>query len=193
MKRQRKTKSVKMTGGDRVEPDGVAIWEVLAPLDAMARAMETKWGMGRLPSLVSEQTAARFGIARQSLDDAIEKRDVPAIAETAANLRRGWEALDQEATATGAAPIAPDGWAFNIDGRPAAIVRTQAEATALGQRDPDLHVYTLEEVGRLLALAYRKEAPALAKVMWPDAKVTEKPLPPPPSKLAAELNDEIPF
>jgi len=78
-----------------------AVTEALRPLDRVAVEMEGKWGVGRLVRLVSPEMAARFGSAKDKLNDAIRANDGESVANRAAVLIRGWQALDNAATEAG--------------------------------------------------------------------------------------------
>lgn len=154
-------------------PDAIAIGHALAPLDEVARQMEAKWGVERLPGLVSTETAARFGSATEKLERAIEANDLTEIKTRAPILIRGWQALDREATEAGAAPLPKEAWAFEVFGRPAAVVANRASARLVQEIQPESAVYTLEEVGRLIEAATERLAPmvAEAKRAFPGAEV----------------------
>ncbi len=61
----------------------------IAPLDRLAIEMDNKWGIDRLPEIVSPATAARYGAAMAHLNASIEKADpaecqaVPLVAPQA--------------------------------------------------------------------------------------------------------------
>lgn len=182
--------------GSEPIPNAMEIWHILAPLDEVARQMEAKWGIERLPALVSEGTAKKFGMARDYLDQQLGANDdgagdLAAIEAAAANLRKGWLAMDAEATAAGAPTFDPVAWSLTIAGRPAAIVRDPAAAATIQQMDTHRTVYTLAEVGNLLGVALGAVAPTIAeaKATFPGATVSMKPR----SQLAEDLDDEIPF
>ena len=78
-----------------------AVTEALRPLDRIAVEMEGKWGVGRLQRLVTPEIAARFGSAKDKLNDAIRANDGESVANRAAVLIRGWQALDKAATDAG--------------------------------------------------------------------------------------------
>lgn len=78
-----------------------AVCEALRPLDRIAVEMESRWGVGRLPRLVTPELAAKFGSARDKLNEAIRANDGDAVAAKAAVLIRGWQALDKAATDAG--------------------------------------------------------------------------------------------
>lgn len=176
-------------------PNAMKVWHALGPLDEVARDMETRWGYERLPALVSEQTAARFGAAREYLDQQLGDNDDGAgdldkIAEAAANLRRGWLAMEREALAAGRKPFDPHAWSFTIGDQPAAIVQDPAALGAVQKASPGCAVYTLQEIGNLLAAHLRTAAAGIAKAkeLFPGATVTTQ------HKLGRNLvDDDIPF
>ncbi|MDH5796958.1 MAG: hypothetical protein OEZ19_00210 [Paracoccaceae bacterium] len=84
------------------EVEIVAIQDAIEPLDRVAVEMEARWGAGRLPRLVTPETAARFGAAKAKLDSAIMARDVPDVCRRASVMIRGWQAMDKEARERGA-------------------------------------------------------------------------------------------
>lgn len=192
---RRKRKDVLLSGRGDPDPNAQAMWYALGPLDETARQMEIKWGVDRLPALVSEQTAMNFGAVRDDLDDAIDRGDVTAVGQFAAELRRGWIALDAEATAADARPYNPEAWAFEIGGKiKAAIVRDNASVPAVAHLDGECTIYTLEEIGNLLTALFRSQAPAIAeaKRLWPGAAVNVVSRPP-QTAVGKLIDDEIPF
>ena len=78
-----------------------AVTDALRPLDRIAVEMEGKWGVGRLVRLVTPDMAARFGSAKDKLNEAIRSNDGQAVANRAAIMIRGWQALDKAATEAG--------------------------------------------------------------------------------------------
>lgn len=128
------------------------IQATIARLDHVAHAAETKWGIGRLPLLVAETTRARFSAQRRLLDQAIEAASPVDIVAQAAGMTRAWAALDAEATAAGAQPIAADVWEIRLaDGSVARLVKTLAEATAVARDGRAGTVWTLDELARVLS------------------------------------------
>ena len=177
-------------------PNANEIWHALAPLDEVARQMEQKWGIERLPRLASEASAMKFGRAREYLDVLLERNDdgegdVEKIAAAAANLRKGWLALDAEATSAGATTFDPIGWSMMVDGHPCVIVRDPAAAGHIQAQDQNRTVYTLDEIANIVSAFRRTKAWAgveEAKAAFPGATVS---VGPPKSDLFED--DEIPF
>ena len=84
-----------------------AIWGAVAPFDGKCREMDLKWGIDRLPELVSTNTAAIWGKTMANLNAAIQaswsaedqdraRADVMACVASAL---KGFEVMDAEAEA----------------------------------------------------------------------------------------------
>lgn len=104
-------------------------------LDAVASAMERKWGIDRLPKLVDAPLAVRFRSQAERLDEAIRIGVLAAISAQAEAMLRAWNALDAAALAGGWKPLAPTIWeaALPETGEVVAIVRDADEAFALAK------------------------------------------------------------
>lgn len=147
-----------------------------AVLDRTASEMERIWGVGRLPTLVSPETAAKFAMAEQQCEEAIESGDVVAAAGKAAALERGWRALDQEARARGHKP-GDTGvvWCAAVGSRRFAVCLHRADVGPVADKFQDHTAVALPE---LLALLDATQAGRLvfdAKDQWPGATVAVKP------------------
>ena len=186
----RKMKADRITNPDPIgDATHEAIYAAIRPLDRVAHEMETKWGVERLLSLISPETAAKFGSAKAKLDFAIDAADPDMVAKRASTMIRGWQAMDAEATAAGKKPIAEEleVWVGeDDDGNLFSVVRTAPEATHLA-RTVGGKIYYLEEIIRLLNF-FEKKTPVVAEIKkhFPDASlvgVSER----------NKLNDDIPF
>jgi len=138
-------------------------------LDAVASAMERKWGIDRLPKLVDAPLAVRFRRQAERLDEAI-RSDVSAAASAQAEaMLRAWNALDAAALAGGWKPLSPTIWETVLPetGEVIAIVRDADEAFALAKERKGA-VWTLAEVtavrpaGTTAKLAIGSAAPVVA-------------------------------
>lgn len=148
-----KREKIKTTGPDQdlVRQQQASAKAILAPLDAVAHAMESKWGCGRLETLVSAELAARFHSAHVKLNLAIASLDLVALAEKAEVMRRGWVKLDEEATAAGHQPWRhPDLWEVRSPGgRVYRIARTAIDEKNAPPLDGAC-LLTLDEVARII-------------------------------------------
>lgn len=162
-------------------------------LDETAHALEMKWGVDRLPRLVSAETAARFQHWADKLNAAIEHGG-GNVAELAGIVERGWKAMDQEATARGCFPLPPACYSIRVDDHIVEIAQDQTHANVLLHwaklEGRTVAVWTLEEVATVLRLHGIAHA---AKEAWPGARVTTPPAEMRPGKRRFESADEIPF
>ena len=124
----------------------MAIGNAIAPFDRAVRETEIKWGIDRLPELVSPESAAKWGSAVGKLNAAIDSGDVQEVTARVGVCLRGLTALDTEARAAGHQPIAPDAWEVEVDGVTCAILRDDAAWPAFAELRPGVRVYSLREV-----------------------------------------------
>jgi hypothetical protein len=159
----------------------------LGPFDTEARRMDAKWGVNRLPDLVSPALNQRWAKAIANLNAAIQAADPNLTASRVAACLRGFAAMDAEAEAAGHKPITPDAIEFDINGQTCAILRDDAAWPAYHAQRPGVRTYTIREVANALA-AYGNTVAAV-KDQWPGARIAERK----PTPLERELDDEIPF
>lgn len=129
-------------------------------VDHLAQRMEAKWGVGRLPLLVSAETRAKFYKQGERMYEALEAcysakvitRDLlDAAASRTAGMERAWAALDKQATEAGEKPIDPEVWETVLsDGSLVAVVQTNADASKILRDGRLKNVWTLEEVARAI-------------------------------------------
>ena len=170
-----------------------AIHHAILPLDRVASEMEMKWGCERLPSLVSPETAARFGSAKAKLDVAIQANDPQEVARRAVVMIKGWAKMDLEATETGHEALSPDIWSYTTStGFKIAVARSNADALKSIRTDDRLAgvaVYSMDEIARILeADSYRLVE--TVNTTWPEAKITKIRKEKAP---APEFDDDVPF
>lgn len=168
----------------------IACDHALAPFDRAARAMDAKWGIDRLPELVSPETAAKYGSAMAKLNTAIDSGDAEEVAARVGVCIRGMDALEAEAISLGHQPMPADVWIAEADGIRFGVCREPGDWPTLKAVHPDLVTYTLREVA--LALAHYRDTGLnfhAVKEAFPGAQITEIRQ----SPLAEELDDEIVF
>lgn len=161
-------------------------------LDAIAISYERRWGLGRLPRLVSAETATKWATATALLES-----DWPPAGQTweavRASLARGWAALEAEATARGHAPLpGPVAEAEWEPGRVFAVAldpehKQALEVAAKQDGRQNYSVWTVAELARLIA-----SVPIVGEIKntWPGAEITGRPQPRPVGPM---LQDDIPF
>lgn len=178
--------------------DAVTLQSLHTGIDEIARRMEDKWGVERLPLLVDAELRAKFERQRLKVRAALQEawsaefltRDQldTAIARCAA-LERAWGALDAQATSDRQMPISAVVTVLEgrtHDGEVLAVVSTNAEAKHVLQEGRAMVVLTLEEIANLL----RAVGPAIEiKRAFPGAMV----MTPRERLMAKDPDDPLPF
>lgn len=129
------------------------MYGAMKPVDAIAAEMELRWGAGKLETLVTPETAAKFESARAKLDVAIFNRDPELVIQRAGVMVRGWKALEAEALRLGHKPMPPELWYATApaefgDEQMQFVIAKDNSAATLAQTD--LPVYTVTEVARII-------------------------------------------
>lgn len=143
------------------------------------RESEAKWGVGRVELLAPDELrvrwrgqCARWSVAYAAAWDApiLTRELLDAVQTLSRAMVRGYAALDASAEHLGHRPIAPWVWEVILpgDGAVAAIVQTNAEAGKVIADGRYLVVYTLHEIGNVLAAL--PDALKLAKQVFPGAR-----------------------
>ena len=145
---------------------------MLAPFDRTARAMDDRWGIDVLPSLVSTATAARYGSAMAKMNEAIRAANPEDCRLRAEVCIRGLEAMDAEAVAAGHKPNNGEWWEYEMDGTQFAIVRDIGSWPLVKAARPDLVIYSLREIALLIKAAQDAPVVAAAKDAFPSAQIS---------------------
>jgi len=164
--------------------------DALFKYDEVVSAIELKWGVDRLPWIVGTELRGRFEAQMDRLNKAIEdQRDVEHQVEVTL---RGVAALEAAAIAAGRQPLTGEYIEGRMpDGKPLAVVPNGYEAVKVKRENRDMMVFTVDEVGRVLA-EWLKEHQARnlvenVKDIFAGAEVESIKAP------KEMLNDEIPF
>jgi hypothetical protein len=190
-----------------VRPEDAAVLTAFGEtVEAAARQVESKWGMGRLERLAALGDAALFARFRRqqatwsfayqaAWEAQVMTRDLLTMVEDkAAAMTRAWWALDAWAEQAGHRSIAP--WVWEVwlaDGSVAALVEDDAAASKVIAEGRFVSVYTAKEVGALIDAL--PGALQMAKATWTGAKFQGPQI---GNKLGAsaewvEDGDDIPF
>lgn len=169
----------------------IACDHAAAPFDRVAGEMAAIWGIDRLPSLVSPETAAKYGRAAAYLNECLNEGDAAKVASAAANCVKGMQAMDAEARRLGHTPAPPDAWVWAEGSTRFVVIRDESRWPQAEAAHPGLRIVTLRQVANALEL-YDKAMPAIEKVQaaFPGATVTairER------TALEEELDDQLPF
>lgn len=165
------------------------MYGAMRPVDAIASEMELRWGVGKLETLVTPETAAKFESARAKLDVAIFNKDPDLVIQRAGVMVRGWKALEAEALRLGHKPAPPELWyakapeEYGLDEMQFVIAKDNSAAT-LAQTE--LPVYTVTEVARIIRLWRSQSDVGKVKSIFAGAEVV---------RMDGDLIDdkEIPF
>ena len=174
-------------------PEETAVHMACAPFDKATRDMDRKWGIDRLPGLVSVETAAKWGSALGKLNAAIEARDPAEVAARVGVCLRGLSAMDAEAEANGAQKANPEIWEYDLNGFKFAILRDGMEWQALKAARPDLLFFTLHEIAVALKAYKFDGVVAEIKRAFDGAQITAVRPEMKPACANSDLDDCIPF
>jgi len=151
----------------------------LAPFDAAVRAMDKRWGIDRLPELVSTESAAKWGKAMAGLNGAIDAHDPDKVKFWVEVSLRGLTAMDAEAVSLGRPVSDPMIWEYQYEGTTFGIIEDGREWPAAYANRPGIAIHTMREVAIALH-AQRSGIVNAAKLAFPGAEVTAIRNPPAP-------------
>jgi hypothetical protein len=120
-------------------------------LDEVAISYESKWGIGRLNKIITDELAIKWDAQNKRLRDAIESQDLNRIADLVEGTIRGWAALENEAIKNGHKPNDNEFWetTFEESEFTYRIYKNETEKRAAGQSD-GVVCYSLKELARIL-------------------------------------------
>lgn len=161
--------------------------DALHRYDDEVSKVERKWGVDRLIWVVGGDLRDRFEKQMLLLNEAIDKmEDVEHQVDVTL---RGVAALEQAAIAGGVQPLSGEWIEGNMpDGRVLAVVPNDYEVSRVKRDNREMVVYSVDEIGRLLAEWDEGKAVDAVKTVFPGATVEKV-----KTRTEKELNDEIPF
>ena len=178
--------------GDRLLASGALEAEIacdymLGPLDTLAREMDRKWGVDRLPELVGVEMAERYGVAVAYLNKCIDAKDPEMARGAVENCLRGLRAMDDLATAERAPQATTAVFEIEVDGFRFGILQDDACWPAAEATHPHLKCFSKRQIANAIK-AYASSLPVAQEIVdkFGPAKVTKV-------STMAELDDEIPF
>jgi hypothetical protein len=158
----------------------------LAPFDKAVREMDKRWGVDRLPELVSVESAAKWGKAVAGLNGAIDAQDPDKVKFWVEVCLRGLTAMDAEAVALGRPVSDPMIWEHEFEGTVYGIIEDGREWPAAYAKRPGIAIHTMREVAVALH-AHRNGLVDAIKLSFPGAEVKAVRRP------QAELEDDFDF
>lgn len=164
--------------------------KAVAVMDRLAIQMDEKWGVDRLPELVSVETAQKYGSALAKLNAALEDGGPAEVAKRAQVCMRGLKAMNDEAEAAGQPKASADYWEYELDGFKFGILKDEAHWMTCKDARPDLRFFTMREIGVALR-ALKIDNPIFAEIKkhFPQAQIDSI------AERASEksLDDPLPF
>lgn len=130
------------------EIDGVNA--VMMAVDAKGRAMDEKWGIGRLPMLVPAEVAGRFASQHRKFSEALQAWDYPEALKHGAAMERAYAKLEEMAIAAGASPAPPDQWEFETPEGLVVLVRDKRTITQVDLAGRQAAVWSLDEIASVI-------------------------------------------
>ena len=176
---------------DRILHKGATANEIksdlaLAPFDAAVREMNRKWGIDRLPELVSVESAAKWGKAMAGLNGAIDAHDPDKVKFWVEVCLRGLASMDAEAVTLGRPVSDPMIWEHEYEGTIFGIIADGREWPAAYAKRPGIAIHTMREVAVALH-EYRNGLVNAVKLAFPGAEVKAVRRP------KADLEDDLSF
>ena len=158
----------------------------LAPFDNACREMDKKWGVDRLPEIVSPESAAKWGKAMAGLNDAINSDDPDKVKFWVEICLRGLKAMDEEALKAGHPISNPMIWEYNYEGTTYGIIEDGVHWPAAYAKRPNLVIFTMREVAIALH-AHRNGLVDAVKLAFPGASISAI------RDKGQDMNDDIDF
>lgn len=119
---------------------------ILAPFDEASRIMDRKWGVNRLPELVSVETAEKFGMAMSHLNEMIDLEDTDKLTVAVKNAIKGMAVMDKEAEDAGKPQARSEVLEYDLEGFRFGILPDAAQWPSAQAERPDLRLFTLREI-----------------------------------------------
>ena len=158
----------------------------MSAVDIVARGMEMKWGVDRLPRLVSKELRDKFKTQKNAFDEAIMSNDAHRIERVGEAMRRAWVALDAAATKDGQTPLSDSIWTAKHPktGEVVTVIRDGAEIVDV--KEAGGRLFTLEELVKFVPAEVMRLKESFYSCTVSEVKSK-------PVDDGKELNDEIPF
>lgn len=121
-----------------------------ACVNMLAKAMDERWGSGRLPMIVSAELRARFLKQQRLYHEALMADDETAIVAQSHGMLRAWHAIDDAAVKAGEKPLPWSAWQLTAPtGEVVTIIREKADL-ALVPKQPGVEVWTADAIVDLI-------------------------------------------
>ena len=122
----------------------------ISDVDRIAKLMESRWGVERLPRLVSEFMRMKFEQQRDAFDVAIESGDQDRISDIGAGMIRAWEKLDQVAREQGHRSLPDTIWTVQHPGTGKVVGIYNGNVSLMELRDVADASFPLEDLAKFI-------------------------------------------
>jgi len=176
-------------GAPPTKPEAVdQIWAIIKRVDERGRAIDERWGCGRLPTLVPVDWAAKFASQSSKFNHAIYQYDLAESLKHGEAMIRAYDRLEALAIEAGASDAPPDQWEFETDDGLVILIRDKSRLGQVQTRGRKCQVWSLDEIASVIRNA---KIVAECKMAFPGAELVETR----PARAVAEslLNDDVPF
>jgi hypothetical protein len=143
----------------------------LAAFTRACEVIDKRWGINRLPTLVSPETLAKWGTAMAGLYAAEDDKNPDKVAKWAEICIRGLNAMDAEATDAGQPQADPNIWEYEFEGVTYGIIEDGRQWPAAYKKRKDLMMFNMREVAIALD-AHRNALVRQVKQSFPSAQIT---------------------
>jgi len=164
------------------------IQAAITELDVCVSGYEKRWGIDRLPELVSAETQVKYWRQVDKLDEAINSDDADLVIKYAAGMMRAYKAMESEARDRGHDELTGEWFECTTkDGRVVIVASSFAESHKAAKDRPGCIVYAIDEVATIICKDEAGRFVNAAKELFPVATVERV------RKLKDKTSDEIPF
>lgn len=132
--------------------------------------IEKKWGINRLPELISVESADKWAKAVFNLNSAVDSEDPEKVKFWVEVCLRGLKAIDEEAVKMGHQISDPMIWEYEYEGTTFAIIEDGREWPAAYEKRKGIAIHTMREVAIALH-AQRNGIVDAVKLAFPGAEV----------------------
>jgi hypothetical protein len=132
------------------------IQAAITELDVCVSGFENRWGVDRLPELVSTETQVKYWRQVDKLDEAINSDDADLVIKYAAGMQRAYTIMQNEARERGHDELKGEWYECETpDGRVLIVAPSFEEAHKAAKERPGCLIYAMPEVA---AIVCRDEA-----------------------------------
>ena len=164
------------------------IQAAITELDACVTGYEKRFGIDRLPELVSANTQVKYWRQVDKLDEAINSDDADMVIKYASGMQRAFKAMESEALERGHDELKGEWFECQTkDGRVLIVASSFAESHKAARERPDALVYAIDEVATIICNNDAGRFVHAVKDVFPVATVESV------RKLKDKCDDEIPF